>query len=403
MGEWDGLPHFIPLARGELIDLLLADTSLSEEDQAAFRLLCVAVTVACHLDYHVRLLELKRAYAPFDPDDDTVTVLSVPAEQRQQRLNELYRDFTWLLERAHFRHLCRDEIEPILASASHWGIRMDVDFSVFEHLAIFARGDTVQRRTRKRWLRAGEEVEVPVYRRLVVILKLRHHPRLRGPVDTDNVYLKIFKDIPKLDVMMLLPGARVRLSQFDRGRIGLPLIGGLSIAFFKIADELTNLLEHALESPSTMWGLAAGGIGYGYRSFYGYQQTKQRYHLTLTQSLYFQNLDSNAGVVTRLLDEAEEQDGRLALLAYYCLWHFAGPGGWTAAELDSSVEVYLDRYADVAFLCPRGGALAQLRQYGLAEETDGRWRAVAPARALEAVRGHILCRLPGAAADVPGP
>jgi hypothetical protein len=403
MGEWDGLPHFIPLSRGELIDLLLGDTSLGEEAQAQFRVLCEAVMVACHLDYHVRLLKLKRDYAPFDPDDDTVSVLSIPAEQRQCRLNDLFRDFKWLLERAHFRHLGRDEIEPVLASASHWGIRMDVDFGVFEHLAIFARGDAVQKRTRKRWLREGEEVEVPVYRRLVLILKLRQHPRLRGPVDTENVYLKIFKDIPKLDVMMLLPGARVRLSQFDRGRIGLPLVGGLAIAFWKAFEQVLTTLEDALSSPS-MWGLAAGGIGYGYRSFYGYQQTKQRYHLTLTQSLYFQNLDSNAGVVTRLLDEAEEQDGRLALLGYYCLRRFAGPDGWTAADLDASVEVYLDRYADVAFLCPRGGALAPLREYGLSEEVCGRWRAVPPPQALEAVRAYILRRLPGATpVAVPAP
>jgi hypothetical protein len=399
MRESDGLSHFIAVAPSELVELVCADSGWPDDACGQLRRLAEAIGLFCHLDYHRRLVELKHAYAPFDPDTDDVTVLSIPAEQRQQRLNDLFSDFAWLLEREHFRHLGRDDIEPVLDSASAWGIRMDVDFGVFEHLAIFARGETVQKRRRRKWAwpGQGEEIEVPVYRRLVVILRLRPHPRLRGPVDSDNVYLKIFKDIPKLDVMMLLPGARVRLTHFDRGRIGLPLVTGTLLAIGNVLRDLAGTLEEALASPSTMWGLAVGGLGYGYRSFYGYQQTKQRYHLALTQSLYFQNLDSNAGVLTRLLDEAEEQDSLLGLLAYYCLKRYAEPPGWTAADLDASVELYLDRNADVPFVCQRGAALAQLRKLGLVEESGEQVRALELERAIDAVRSGILARLPGPA------
>ncbi len=397
MGDSQGCQQFIPLARSELIDLLRSDPEFPEGDRDLLLPFCELVTLACHLEYHHRLLELKRAYAPYDPDTDSSALMRMTEKERQHRLNYLFTNFAWLLERAHFRHLGRGEIEPVLDSASDWGIRMDVDFSVFEHLALFARGDAVERRTRRRWtrLRQVEEAEVPIYRRLAVILKLRPHPRLRGPVDTENVFLKVFKDVPKLDVMMLLPGARVHLSRFDRGRIGFPMLTGAAIALFNL---VATTLEDVLASPNALWGLAAGGVGYGYRSFYRYQQTRQRYHLALTQSLYFQNLDSNAGVLTRLFDEAEEQDGRLALLAYYCLWRFAGEAGWTAADLDASVELYLDRYADVVFLCPSGAALAQLRKLRLVEEAGDRCRAVPPARAIEALRGALLQSVPGAPA-----
>jgi hypothetical protein len=204
-------------------------------------------------------------------------------------------------------------------------------------------------------------------------------------VDTDNVYLKIFKDIPKLDVPMLLPGARVRLSRLDRGRIGLPLLSGLALAAWNVLQDMAEVIERTLSSPNTMWALAAGGIGYGYKSFYGYQQTRQRYHLTLTQSLYFLNLDSNAGVLMRLLDEAEEQECRLALLAYWCLWRYAGEDGWTAADLDASVELYLDRYADLALWCRNNAALAQLKKLRLIESSGERFRALPLARAVEAL------------------
>ena len=388
---------FIPLACCELVDFLCADRALPEDEREPFRRLCEQIAAVYHLQYHRRLAELKQAYLPFDPDSDTTRLLRLSADKRQERLNDLLCDLAWLLERAGFKHLSRSEIEPALEHASDWGIHMDVDFSAFEHVAIFARGDTVQTRNRRRWYRLykPEEAQVPIYRRLVLILKLRPHPRLRGPIDTDNVYLKIFKDIPKLDVLMLLPGARVRLSRLDRGKIGLPLLSGLALAAWNVLQDMAALLERWASSPNTMWMLAAGGIGYGYKSFYGYQQTKQRYHLTLTQSLYFQNLDSNAGVLMRLLDEAEEQEARLAILAYWCLWRYAGADGWTAADLDASIELYLDRYADLALWCRDNAAAEHLRRLRLVEERGGRLLAVPLARAVDEVRAELGRSLAG--------
>src|SRR6185437_5580140 len=383
--------HFIPLARSELIDLLCADRALTESEREQFRTFCELVSALYHGEYHRRLQELKQAYLPFDPDNDTTSLLPPSAEKRQTHLNDLLSDLAWLLERGHFKHLSRGEIEPALDHASDWGIRMDVDFSAFEHIAIFARGDTMQTRSRRCWYNffRPEEVDVPIYRRLVLILKLRQHPRLHGPIDTESVYLKIFKDIPKLDVLMLLPGARVRLTRLDRGKIGLPLLSGLALAAWNLLQDMAALVERWASSPNTLWMLAAGGIGYGYKSFHGYQQTRQRYHLTLTQSLYFQNLDSNAGVLMRLLDEAEEQECRLAILAYWCLWRYAGAEGLSADDLDASVELYLDRYADLTLLCRNHAALAQLRKLRLIEEIEDRCRALPPARAIETLQMEI--------------
>jgi hypothetical protein len=388
MGDAHHCEHFIPLARGELVELLCADETLPEGERDAFRRFCELVTACYHFEYNRRLQPLKAAYAPFDPDTDAPSVLPLPEAERQHRLNELFRTFAWLLERAHFKHLSREEIEPALDTASDWGIRMDVDFSAFEHVALFARGDTFQTRTRRRLRNfyRVEETEAPIYRRLVLILKLRPHPRLRGPIDTANVFLKVFKDIPKQDVMMLLPGARVRLTLFDRGQIGLPLVSGAALAVWNFLQDLTQTLETIFLAPNAMWGLAAGGLGYGYKSFYGYQQTRQRYHLTLTQSLYFQNLDSNAGVLTRLLDEAEEQECRSALLAYFCLWRYGGERGMTADDLDVAVDLYVDRYTELNFVCAPGDALAQLRKLGLAEPAGDHWRALPLARAVDVLQ-----------------
>src|SRR5438552_19038720 len=166
---------FIPLRRDELVDWLCADCALTSEERDLFGRFCRQLAAACHLRFNRRFEELKGAYAPFDPDSDLQSLFRLSAAERQKRLNDLYRDFAWLMDRANFVHLSREDIEPTLREASDWGVHMRVDFSAFEHLAIFARGDALlpRKRRRLRRLYREEETTVPIYRRLVMILKIR--------------------------------------------------------------------------------------------------------------------------------------------------------------------------------------------------------------------------------------
>jgi hypothetical protein len=399
MAQYKDREHFIPIRRCELVDLLCADCDLKPQDRDLFGQFCRLVLATLHFEYHARLDELKDAYAPFDPDRDTRCLQKLGSDGRQHCLNDLFREFGWLMERASFKHLSREELEPALHGASDWGINMDVDFGAFERIALFARGDAHEKRTRRRLRNfyRVEETAVPVYKRLVIILKMRKHKRLPKDVDTDSVYLKVFKDIPKLDVKMLLPGARVCLSPFDRGRITVPLLTGTAMIAWRLVgsvwrtilnwgdDVLSVVLGTASGNPWLIWIVASGALGYGYQSYYGYQQLKKSYHLTLTESLYYQNLDSNAGVLTRLLDEAEEQEARQAVLAYYFLWRHAGQEGWTAAGLDDAVETYLEGSTGLKVDFEVGGALARLERMRIVQKDGDRYRAVPIEKALEMI------------------
>jgi hypothetical protein len=381
--------HYIPLRCGALIELLCGDSLLADEERRHFRQFCRLVTAIHHHEYEMRLEELKASYAPFDPDADTKELNKCSAEDQQRRLNVLYSDFAWLMDRADFRHLSREDFEPCDQEVSAWGIPMNVDFSAFEHIALFARGDVLQQRVRRRWRHfyRAEVTQVPVYQRLVLILKLRTHRRIAERVDKNCVYLKLFKDIPKLDIKMLLPGARVHLTLFDRSKIGFPLLSGLAAAAWSILKDIGETFERVFTMSgsltTTIWTLAVGGIGYGYRSFYGYQQTKQRYRLNLTQSLYFQNLDNNAGVLFRLLNEAEEQDSRQTILAYYFLWRYAGAEGWTRQEAEQFAEQYLDRATHLQVAFAVSEALNKLERLRLVDKTGDHFRAVPLSDALE--------------------
>jgi hypothetical protein len=385
MAEYKDREHFIPLRKSDLVDLLCNDKNTPRADREPFRQFCRLVAAVFHFEYHQRLEELKDAYAPFDPDADTKKLVKLTPEERQQRLDALFTEFVWLMERANFKRLSEADVKAALTGASDWGINMDVDLGVFDRLELFARGDILGKRSRRRWqnLWRREEIKVPVYQRLVMILKQRKHRRLGKSPDTESVFLKVFKDIPKLDLEMLLPGSRVQITKWDRGKIGFPLLTGLALAVWKIVQDVFQFVKAVVLHPSMLWGAAVAGLGYGYKSFYGYQTTKQRYSLNLTQSLYYQNLDNNAGVLFRLLDEAEEQECREAILAYYYLWRYAGEGGWTSASLDDYVEMDLERLAELKVDFEIGDALAKLERLRIVEKVGDRYRARPLPKALE--------------------
>jgi hypothetical protein len=196
---------------------------------------------------------------------------------------------------------------------------------------------------------------------LVLIVKLRPHKRLDRDVDTSRVYLKIFKDIPKMDHDMLLPGARVRFSKLDRALIIYPLAAGIGLTLYNIGAGLFVSSVAAASSLLT-WGIAGAIGGYGYKSYHSYQVKKQDYSLRLTKNLYYKSLDNNTGVLMRLLDEAEEQECRETFLAYFCLWKYAPPQGWTAEQLDDYVELYLEGNAGLKVDFEIGDALAKLER-----------------------------------------
>ena len=369
--------HFIPLRRADLVRALCDD--LAAADAPAFRRFDDLLVATFHVEYHRQLERLKDNYAPFDPDADTKRLIRVEPDQKDRLLDDLVAGFRALLDRANFRRLSKTEIEAAMRQASHWGVNLTVNFDLFDRLEVFYRGEgVVTRRTPRRWFgaRRGIPMEVPIYRRLVVLIRLKDGREVPDGVDTNSVHIKVFKEIPKIDLEMLLPGTRVTMSLFDRLKLGFSLSTGIGMTGYKLAGPVLGLFAGAT-STSALLGIIGGTAGYCVRSFYGYVQTKQKYMLTLAQSLYFLNLDNNAGVLFRLLDEAEEQECREVLLSYALLLYQATPAGWTMAELDAAAEGWLRRRFDADVDFEADDAVAKLERLGLCSRSaDERLRAV---------------------------
>lgn len=378
--------HFVPIRVSDLIGYLCAETGpmhnqvLSADDQAAFRRFANAVVAHTHTIYQAEIRQLKDAYAPFDPDADPKPLAVLSDEQRTAALDRLTDTFSHLLTRADFRRVSRPDMEEIMRGASDWGVDLDVAWDAFDKLEVFYRGKGFTKRTRRPLLRfwRKEEVDVPTFARAAVMFKLRPHERLDEGADTKSVFLKLFRDIPQVDVEMLLPGGRVRMPRLDRLKLGGSATSSVAYVGWKLSSfPLTSLLGGfgtgmllALYTPLALIG------GYAYKTWYGFRTARQAYTSQLNQSLYHHVLDNNSGVMFRLLDEAEEQEAREALLGYFYLWRYADPAGWTAEELDYYVELDLAKRLGAEVNFEIVDALNKLARAGLIEADGARYRAV---------------------------
>jgi hypothetical protein len=384
MAEYKDREHYIPLRRSDLVKLLCQDRGMDAEAAGQFRQLCDLLSATFHFEYHKLLEELKNEYAPFDPDEITKPITAISVAERQRKLENLFKRFDWLMERANFKRIEHKAIDQAAKAASDWGLNMQVDWSVFERMELYARGDSMGTRYRRRWTKFFrlESTQLALYQRLVLIVKLRQSKRLPYGIDTEDVFIKIFKDIPKIDLEMLLPGARMRMPGTARLKLGSSFLSGLGLIAYNIGHQLLTLAAMPI---GFFYGPLLAVFGYGYRQWYGYQSTKTAHHLRLTQSLYYQNLGNNLGVLSHLLDEAEEQESREAMLAYYYLWRHASDSGWKAADLDDYVEMDLERLANIKVDFEIDDALAKLERLNLVTKIGDRYAAVPIDKALESL------------------
>ncbi|MEO8494543.1 MAG: DUF3754 domain-containing protein [Planctomycetota bacterium] len=370
--------QFIPLRRARLVDLLAEDDGLSSDQRSQFVRWCQKLMVVVHHEYHARLEAIKNDYDLFNPDVVTGGEVETASHERDEAATRLFANLKSLLTSANYLHLSREAIEAAAEAASDWGVHLNVNFEVFEHLEVFSRGDVISTRSRRHWMTGYRRasVDVPVYERLVVLFQLREHKLLDSTVDPQAIYLKLFKNIPKQDIDMLLPCGNFQMSWLDHGKVIVPTISGFLLAVAKGFTAAIGALFTGFWGVLVFLGFLGGTAGYGVKSFLGYLRTKDKYQLNLTRSLYYQNLDNNAGVMFRILDEAEEQECREVILAYALLRRSSGDG-WTEAELDAAAERFLHEALGFAVDFEVADALQNLLRLGcVAVDQAGRWQAV---------------------------
>ncbi|HEY2787121.1 MAG TPA: DUF3754 domain-containing protein [Fimbriiglobus sp.] len=374
------LEHHIPSMAATPEAFFAEDTS--DADRNGLRQLADACYGWGHSTVHTELIALKHIYASFDPDQDRNSPFPLSEADIADKLESFFMTFASVLKKANYVRLSREDFERIIKGASYWGVDMDVCFEAFDRLDVYVRGFATGTRTRRIWYKGfkKKEISVPTFDRVVIVLRQSPHVRLGSDADTRNVFIKFFKDIPQMDIEMLLPGTRLKMPLFSRLKLGGSGLGSLGWVGYKLSGFSLGALGGAALSGSLIGLITLAApltliVGYGYRTFSSFQNTRKTYQLQLHQSLYYQNLDNNAGVLFRIADKAEEQEGRELFVGYGTLWK-AGPMGLTADELDRAADAHLARQLvrPVDFDTPE--ILANLLEAKIVEKQGDRYVAV---------------------------
>jgi len=80
---------------------------------------------------------------------------------------------------------------------------------------------------------------------------------------------------------------------------------------------------------------------FAFKQYVAYKNKRLKFLKDITDTLFFRNLDCNAGVFHRLLDDAEEEECKENILAYYHL--VTNHNGMTKEDLDNFIEEWLEK------------------------------------------------------------
>lgn len=381
--------RFIPFRQQDIVEMCLRDGRL-DSDRQDFRQLAQMLAQIFHFEFHRVAESLKNAYADLDPDRDTRVVDLADAEGQPAFVDLLQ----GLLEKANYERIGEEELNRALNESSLFQIRLQVDFSDFSEVLLFARGQSWRSETLKTWFGLRKRrIEFVNYDRVVVYLRMRDDyqapAREIGHCRPGATLLRLFCNVPRADLEMLFPNTQVRMRLIDKLLIGVPAaISGGIVLTTKLGASLVllgSLFGYwlGLHSQPTelnqarvlvlLTGAAALG-GYLWKQFNSFKNRKIRFMQALTQNLYFKNLDNNAGVFHRLLNDAEEEESKEALLAWYFL-HIS-TGDMSRAELDRSIERWFRDSWNCEIDFEIEDALHKLQALGLVEGSPESLRAV---------------------------
>ena len=357
---------FIPIRPGDLVRMLVGEPGVSPSEQVLLDQLTQLIGAVQHHQYFALLKELQDLYSPLDPDSDCIDIQgdSLPLSSRSDEA--FIAPFEKMLEHANFRPLSTEEIDEAIRAPNELGLNYVPKFELFDQLRVFVRGRTpvtrIVRNLKTRFRR--KPVVLDGYERVAVILKFKPGGNLGPYASSDHLYLRLFKDVPRVDMEMHLPeqGASVRMRLIDKAQIASPLMIGVPTLLLKIVFT-------AFFTPAILGGLLLGPLSAGVNSFFGFKRAKQKHLHHMIRHLYYLNLANNASVITRIVSAAEDEDFKETLLAYFFLWRgsIEGKKSYTADTLSDSVRRFLCGKLDMTPAFEVTDALRKLCELELAQ------------------------------------
>lgn len=396
--------NFIPFQKTEVLEMCSREGSLRPEQQANFRDFCHILEGYYHFKHFELTEKLKRTYFPFNPDRDTKTKINYTPEELAHLKKEFLETLTSVLKKANYEEVSREELDQAMLEKSLFNISLEVDFDDFEQFLIFKRGEHPETIEIKKFGFLKKQINMIDYERVVLYIQFKNaeYFKQKGKqlvFEPSSTILKLFKNIPKADIEMLFPNAETKMSQLDKIFMGLPAGIGAVPVLMKVIPSLfvlggivlttLGVFEAKQEDPNQMKAAVQGLLGLGilggflFRQWVKYKNKKLAFAKALTDNLYFKNLDNNVGVFHQLIDAAEEEECKEAILAYYFL--ITTPQPMTEKQLDERIEQWFMQQHQIKIDFEVDDALHKLKELGISQHKDGLWTALSLEQAKERI------------------
>lgn len=353
--------RFIPFRKQDIIEMCTRELT-HDDDGTSFQQFCQLLSNSFHVQYHQTLESLKNDYAPFDPNADTKQLEPFSQQQKAQCQARFAENFAQVLNAANFEKITEQDLQEALTEESLFKVRLEVEFDDFEQVVFYRRGESQLSETitsffglRKQTIHFTNFDRVAVF----ITFKDKQHfeqknKSLHG-FEPGSTIVKLFQNVPKADLEMLFPNSEVRMRPIDKAIIGgSAVVGGAVVLVTKLGASLVLLAtllafwlgwrEEAVEMTQQHFISFAIGMGvlggFVFKEWSKFKNRKIKFMKALADNLYFKNLDNNAGVFHTLIDAAEEEDFKEAILAYSFLLNSSS--GLTASVLDERIESWFD-------------------------------------------------------------
>lgn len=391
--------RFIPLRKETIVQrcatYYAVDNKNVQTDQALFKRVSKLIVSLFHHEFHSELESLKSAYAPFDLTSDTVSHDNFSEDDLSEKQAQLAAGLERTLNAANYVKITPADLNDALQQTSLFKVKLHVQFDDFEEVVFYRRGQQEKSETIVTWFGMKKTpITFTNYEKVAVYIKFKdgtyfaRQKRDLSHITPGSTIIKLFQNVPKADLEMLFPNSEVRMRTIDKAIIGgsafvggtimlvtklggsLILLGALFSYWLGLSDQEVNLGKTELFGLAAAFGVLGGFI---FKEWSKFKNRKLKFMKSLTDNLYFKNLDNNAGVFHHVIDAAEEEECKEAILAYHFM--LQQQGAISKAALDQSIETWLLDAFNVNIDFEIEDALAKLLRLGIVSQENDMFTA----------------------------
>jgi len=347
--EYTTRDYFIPFTRDQITKMLLDEGKLNNDEVSKFEQFCLLLKSIYHFEFHTKLERMKSSYRIFSPD-----VNLAPNELENSNTSKIEADLTNMLRQTlidgNFEKVSKENLNAAMEKEGIFPVSCQIDFDCFDYYEIYYQGSSTAKEEIKTWNPfKKKEVEFNLYDRIVFFFKVKNEDFFHSdkkntkPGIPGKIYIKFFRNIPESDLEMIFPNPKPEMKFIHKMQIFLPLLAGFGVLIQKTIIEPnfnsgSNPLQEGLSIGLVVFLIVLGG--YVLRTFLGYKNVVQSFLGEIAKSLYFKDKGNNQGVFNMLIDSAEEEECKEALMAYYFLLN--SNKKMTEETLDNAIEEWME-------------------------------------------------------------